>query len=402
MISPARRITEGTPKSFGMYEKALALEAQGVELFHMEFGRPCQQTPELIKQAAIDALGAGHVHYSDLQGELIFREELAKKLNRYNKIPAAADDILVTNGLTHGSYAAIMASVDPGDEVILLEPYYPQHVGKIELAGGTVVRAPLDADNGFALNPDLIRPFITTRTKAIMLINPCNPTGRVYSCEELEGLAAIAIAHDLLVISDEVYEEIIFEGEHISIATLPGMAERTISLFAFTKAYAMDGWRLGYATGPQTLLKAMLKITANDVTHVNPFVQYGGLVALRDGHDAMQAMLADDREKRDVTVAALNAMPGVNCTAPEGTIYVWADISGTNMRSTELATRILEEAHVVVEAGGFYGPSGDHSLRICFGSEPLERVKEAMARMAKVLDSMAERDAQGQLTGEVL
>ncbi|MXO64947.1 pyridoxal phosphate-dependent aminotransferase [Altericroceibacterium endophyticum] len=392
MIAPARRITEGTPKSFGMYEKGLKLEAQGIDLYHMEFGRPCEDTPAMIKQAAVEAMAAGHVHYSDLQGEPSFREALAAKLRNQNGIEASASDILVTNGLTHGSFAAIMATIDPGDEVILLEPYYPQHVGKVELAGGTVVTAPLDQENEFRINPDLIRPQITDRTRAIMLINPCNPTGRVYERDELEGLAKLAIEHDLLVISDEVYEEILYEGEHISIATLPGMAERTISLFAFTKAYAMDGWRLGYATAPKPLLQAMLKITANDVTHINPFVQYGGLAALQDGGAAMKGLLALDKEKRDVTVAALADMPGVECATPQATIYIWADISGTGMSSSDLAVRILEEAHVVVEAGSFYGETGKDYLRICFGSEPLPRIQKAVTAMKAVFtNSAAER-----------
>jgi aspartate aminotransferase len=388
MTRPARRITEGSTKSFGMYEKALRLQAQGIDLIHLEFGRPCHDTPAVIKAAASAALDAGHVHYSDLQGEPAFRAAIAAKLRDHNRIPATADDVLVTNGLTHGSYAAIMATIDPGDEVILLEPYYPQHVGKVELAGGRIVTAPLDAAAGFRIDPALIEPKITPRTRAIILVNPCNPTGRVYGRAELEALAALAIRHDLIVIADEVYEHILFDGAHISIATIDGMADRTISLFAFTKAYAMDGWRLGYAHAPAPLLRAMMKVTANDVTHVNPFVQYGGLAALEQGGAAMRAMVADDAAKRDVVVRALNQMPGVRCAAPEGTIYAWPDIAGTGRTGAALADLILDQAHVVVEAGSFYGPMGGDHLRICFGSEPLPRIEEAMGRIGRLLNTL--------------
>jgi aspartate aminotransferase len=388
MIRPARRITDGTPKSFGMYEKALALEAAGRDLIHLEFGRPCHDTPDVIKRGATDALLAGYVHYSDLRGEPTLRHALAEKLTTFNHLPCNAEDILVTNGLTHASFAAIMATIDPGDEVILLEPYYPQHVGKVELAGGRIVTAPLDAANGFRIDPELIGACITDRTRAIVLVNPCNPTGRVYSRDELEGLAALARRHDLLVISDEVYEHVLFDGAHVSIAALDGMAERTISLFGFTKAYAMDGWRLGYATAPPEILRAMLKVTANDVTHVNPFVQYGGLAALREGQAAMQAMVADDRAKRDIVVGMLNQMPGVRCVAPEATIYAWPDVGGTGLSGEALADMLLHDAGVVVEAGSFYGPAGADHLRICFGSEPIARIEEAMRRMTHLLNAL--------------
>ena len=202
MIRPAQRILSGSKKSFGMYEKALALTNDGADLIHLELGRPCHDTPQLIKDATIRALQDGRVHYSDLRGELPLRQALAAKLRDFNGIAAEPDTVLVTNGLTHASYAAFMAVVDPGDEVILLEPYYPQHVGKVELAGGKVVMAPLDAADNFRIRADLIEERITPRTRAIVLINPANPTGRVYSRQELETLAEIRVCqqrrrHDL-------------------------------------------------------------------------------------------------------------------------------------------------------------------------------------------------------------
>lgn len=379
----ARRIHEGSKKSFGMFEKAMALAADGADLIHLEVGRPSHDTPGHIVEATVAALRAGHHHYSDMRGLSELRAAFAAKLRAENAMDVTADQVLVTNGLTHGSYAAIMATVDPGDEVLLLEPYYPQHIGKIELAGGKVVPAPLDASAGFAIRADLIEAAITPATKAIILINPCNPTGRVFTRAELEALAELAIRHDLLVISDEVYEAITFGPKHISIASLPGMAERTVTLFAYTKAFAMDGWRLGCAVASPDLIAAMMKITMNDVTHVNSFVQYGALEATLNGAASLAAMVAEDRSKRDMVVRALNQMPGVACREPEGTIYAFADIRAVGIPSQLLAERILEEAHVVVEAGSFYGPAGEGFLRICFGSESHERMEEAMKRLAR-------------------
>ncbi|WP_404478188.1 pyridoxal phosphate-dependent aminotransferase [Novosphingobium sp. BL-52-GroH] len=381
----ARRIREGSKKSFGMFEKAMALAAGGADLIHLEVGRPSHDTPGHIVEATVEALRAGHHHYSDMRGLAELRSAFAAKLAAENAMDVTAEQVLVTNGLTHGSYAAIMATVDPGDEVILLEPYYPQHVGKIELAGGKVVMAPLDANADFAIRADLIEAAITPATKAIVLINPCNPTGRVFTRAELEALAELAIRHDLLVISDEVYEAITFGAKHISIASLPGMAERTITLFAYTKAFAMDGWRLGCAIASPELVAAMMKITMNDVTHVNSFIQYGALEATLNGSASLAEMVAEDRAKRDLVVRALNQMPGVVCPEPEGTIYAFADVRAIGMPSQVLAERILEEAHVVVEAGSFYGPAGEGFLRVCFGSESRERIEEAMVRLGTFL-----------------
>jgi aspartate aminotransferase len=388
----ARRITETAPKSFGMFGRAAALAAAGAELIHLEVGKPIHDTPEPIKEAAIAALRAGKVHYSDLMGEPGFRRALADKLRDYNGIDASPDEVLVTNGLTQGSFAAILALVDPGDEVILLEPYYPQHIGKVELAGGKVVTVPLDAEDNFSIRADWLAAAVTERTKMIVLINPCNPTGRVFTREELEGLARVAVEHDLFVLSDEVYEQILFDGNrHTSIAALSGMRERTVSTYAFTKAYAMDGWRLGYAWADAAVMAGLAKIAANEVTHVNTFIQYGGLEAVLNGAAELERMVEDDRAKRDFVVRSLNQMPGVRCPLPEGTIYAFPDISGTGRASQELAGAILDEAHVVVEAGSFYGPAGEGHLRICFGSVSHEQLAEAMARLGRFFNDLADR-----------
>lgn len=385
---PANRITNTSKKSFGMFEKALAIEAAGHDLIHLEFGKPHHDTPQHIKDGAIAALQAGKVHYSDLRGEPALRAALAAKLAADNAIHVGPEGILVTNGLTHAAYLAFMAALDEGDEVILLDPYYPQHINKIELAGGVPVIAPLDRANGFAIRADWIEHKITARTRMIVLVNPSNPTGRVYTRAELEAVAELAIQHDLLVLTDEVYEHVLYDGAHISIASLPGMAERTLSLFAFTKAYAMDGWRLGYIAAQPAMIPAMLKIAMNDVTHVNTFIQYGALAAVTAEQDSRDAMVADDRRKRDFVVQRMNQMPGVTCASPEATIYAFANIEGTGKDSTSIALDLLEKAHVVVEDGSFYGVGGRGHIRICFGSEPMPRIEQAMDRLSTYFNAL--------------
>ena len=383
---PSDRIAHSAPKSFGMYEKSVRLYPQCANMIHLEVGRPDFDTPAHIKQSTKDALDAGRVHYGEFAGETDLREVIAQRMNQVNQIPVTAQEVLVTNGLTHASFAVMLAAIDPGDEVILLEPYYPQVINKIQLAGGVVVTVPLNAAGGFSIDVQALEAAITPRTRMICLVNPNNPTGRVYSRAELEGLARVAIQHDLLVCSDEVYERIVFDGaQHISIASLPGMAERTFSLFAFTKAYAMDGWRMGWVVAAPRFMPALMKITMNDVSHVNTFIQAGGVAALMGDQAPVQAMVDEDRRRRDMVCQQLNAMPGVRCTVPTSTIYAWADIRGTGHTSQALADLLLERVQVVVESGAFYGPAGEGYIRICFGGESYERLHEAMQRMATVI-----------------
>ncbi|OSZ42230.1 aspartate aminotransferase [Alcaligenes faecalis] len=378
----AKRITGTSQKSFGMYEQAARLQGDTSDLIHLEVGRPDADTPVAIKQAAADALMRGEVHYSDLRGVPALREALAAKLRKQNKLDVGPDDVLVTNGLTHASFAAFFAILDEGDEVILLSPHYPQHIGKIELAGAHPVLVPLNKEQGFAIDAQAIEAAITPRTRMVVLVNPANPTGRVYRRSELEALAQLTIKHDLVMVSDEVYEDITYDdAEHISIASLPGMQERTVSMFAFTKSYAMDGWRIGYLAAPAWLMPGLLKITANDVTHVNTFIQAGALEAVVGQQEALRGMIADDDAKRRLMLQRLNAMANVSCAHVEGTIYAFADVRATGVPSQELAERLLNEARVVVEAGSFYGPQGEGFLRLCFGSASYEQIEQAMDRL---------------------
>ena len=378
----SRRITNTSAKSYGMCDKAAAYSTQS-GLIHLELGRPYCDTPQHIKDATVKALQDGEVHYSDMRGNPALREALTRKLASVNALHVAPDQIIVTNGLTQASFIAFMALLNEGDEVIVLDPYYPQHIGKIEMAGGRVVPVPLDAQAGFSIRADWIEPSISARTRAIVLVNPANPTGRVYTRRELEGLAELAIRHDLVVISDEVYECITYDQtRHISIASLPHMADRTISMFAFTKAYAMDGWRLGYAVASNEIVEGMAKVFTSEVTHVNTFIQYGALAAVTGPYAPIQAMIDADQRNRNLMVSRLNRMSNVSCEMPQGSIYAFPNISRTGYPAQHLAERILESVHVVVEAGSFYGAAGEGHLRLCFGSQPYEVIEDAMDRLS--------------------
>lgn len=392
---PAKRIAKSSGKSFGMYEEAAVLTQQGVDVIHLEVGRPSFDTPSHIKEGAKAALDSGLVHYGDFAGNSGFREVIAAKLRDRNGISVQADEVLVTNGLTHAAFVTCMAAIDPGDEVLVLEPAYPQHIGKIELAGGIPVPVPLDPRNGFSIDEQAIRDRISPRTRMLSLVNPCNPTGRVYSLEELSILAGLACEFDLLVMSDEVYEQIVYDGRrHISIATLPGMPDRTITHFAFTKAYAMDGWRLGYLAAPRHYMQALLAVSSTDVAHVNVFVQEGGRAALEGDQQCLLDMLAEDCRRRDLACRRLNAMPGITCPVPEGTIYAFPKVTGMGMTSARLAHGILRETHVAVEAGDFYGRSGEGHLRVCFGSEPYDRLELAMDRLDRFFCQASKSDVR--------
>ena len=380
---PAKRISQSSPKSFGMYDQAAKLMARGEDVIHLEVGRPSFDTPLHIKEATKRALDEGNVHYGEFPGATKLREAICQRLKAYNNLSPAVDEVLVTNGLTHAAFAVFMAAIDPGDEVILLEPYYPQHVNKIELAGGKIVMAPLDAANGYMIDGQAIRDKVTDRTTMIAMVNPANPTGRVFSREELQIVADIAIENDLLVLSDEVYDQIVYdENKHVSIASLPGMWERTFSCFAYTKAFAMDGWRLGYVACHEKFMSALMMITVNDVAHVNVFIQEGAYAALTGPQKCLTEMLAEDDRRRRLVADHLNEIDGIHCPLPQGTIYCFPDISAFGKPSLQVAEEILAATNVVTEAGTFYGPSGEGRLRICFGAEPYERIEEALDRIS--------------------
>ncbi len=273
----AKRMSTQPAQAFSNYEKAIELERSGVDIIKMGVGSPSFDTPANIKEATKRALDLGFVHYDEMAGLKEFRYALEEKLAKVNGIKADPDtQILVTSGLTLGAYAAIMALIDEGDELVNFDPGYTTHDKRVAFAGGKVAYASLKKSEHYLLNKHELEKAINPRTRAILWVDPHNPLGRVFSRSEIEIVAEVAKEHDLVVLSDETYEYFTYDGrKHISIASLPGMAERTVSLFTFTKAYAMDGWRLGYATGPEVIINEMKKVTTAAHTHVNTFIQKG-------------------------------------------------------------------------------------------------------------------------------
>ena len=358
------------------------LMRKGVDIVNLDAGRPSFDTPLHIKEASKAALDQGVVHYGDLQGSLRLREALVKKLKNYNKIDVESNEVLITNGLTQASFSSLMAYLNEGDEVILFEPFYPQHIKKIELLGGKPVPVILKHEDGYKFDPKEVKRKITSKTRIIVLVNPVNPTGRVFSYEEISALADITIKNDLLLITDEVYEYTLYDGhKHISIASLPEMRERTISLYGFTKTYAMDGWRLGYVVAKDEILDNIKKIALQETAHPNVFAQDGAVAATEGPQDCVREMVSEYNRRRELLCKRLNAIPNISCKKPEGAMYAFSDFTAMNKSSNEIADELLKEAKVATNPGILFGPSCEGFLRLCFASTSYERIEEAMNRI---------------------
>jgi len=368
--------------SMNRYGLVRELMRKGVDIVNLDAGRPSFDTPLHIKEASKAALDQGVVHYGDLQGSLRLREALVKKLKNYNKIDVESNEVLITNGLTQASFSSLMAYLNEGDEVILFEPFYPQHIKKIELLGGKPVPVILKHEDGYKFDPKEVKRKITSKTRIIVLVNPVNPTGRVFSYEEISALADITIKNDLLLITDEVYEYTLYDGhKHISIASLPEMRERTISLYGFTKTYAMDGWRLGYVVAKDEILDNIKKIALQETAHPNVFAQDGAVAATEGPQDCVREMVSEYNRRRELLCKRLNAIPNISCKKPEGAMYAFSDFTAMNKSSNEIADELLKEAKVATNPGILFGPSCEGFLRLCFASTSYERIEEAMNRI---------------------
>ena len=382
MIHPANRMKTLAGSSMNRYGLVRELMRKGVDIVNLDAGRPSFDTPLHIKEASKAALDQGVVHYGDLQGSLRLREALVKKLKNYNKIDVESNEVLITNGLTQASFSSLMAYLNEGDEVILFEPFYPQHIKKIELLGGKPVPVILKHEDEYKFDPKEVERKITSKTRIIVLVNPVNPTGRVFSYEEISALADITIKNDLLLITDEVYEYTLYDGhKHISIASLPEMRERTISLYGFTKTYAMDGWRLGYVVAKDEILDNIKKIALQETAHPNVFAQDGAVAATEGPQDCVREMVSEYNRRRELLCKRLNAIPNISCKKPEGAMYAFSDFTAMNKSSNEIADELLKEAKVATNPGILFGPSCEGFLRLCFASTSYERIEEAMNRI---------------------
>jgi len=372
-----------------VFEKARKMEKEGHRVINLGIGRPDFDTPAHIKQAAKEALDAGMVHYSSNYGLPDLREAIAAKLEQDNGLAYdPGSEIVVTVGANEAVLMAMVGTLNAGDEVIIPDPAWLHYFYCARLVEAIPVAVPLREEMEFKLDPDDVARAITPRTRMLVVTTPHNPTGSVLDKEMLQALADIAEKHDLLVLSDEIYEKIIYDGvKHISFATLPGMRERTLVVNGFSKAYAMDGWRLGYVAAPRELIAVLIRVHQYTTVCATTFIQKGALAAYRGPQDCVAEMVAEFVRRRQYLIPALNEIKGISCVRPRGAFYAFPSIKATGKSSAEIADFLLEEAKVALVPGSAFGQYGEGYLRIAY-SNSLENIQEAMQRIKTALGKM--------------
>ncbi|MEM7114932.1 MAG: pyridoxal phosphate-dependent aminotransferase [Chloroflexota bacterium] len=371
-------------------DKAKALQAAGKDIIALAGGDPDFDTPAHITAAAVAALDAGHTHYpAPMVGLVPTLEAIAAKMARDNNIHVDPQtDIIVTPGGKWGLYLALNALLNPGDEVLYLEPVWVSYPPMITLSGGVPVPVSLPSDDNFRITADLLRAKITPQTKVLMLNTPCNPTGRVLTQEEHDAIVEVAIEADLYVISDEIYEKLIFDGRsHRSIASASGMAERTLTLNGLSKAYAMTGWRMGWLVGPTEIMRLATKINSQTVSCASTITMHACTAALNGPQEAVAMMCQSYQERRDFMVKALNEIDGIECRSIEGAFYLFPRFPNSSKNSLELAEALLEKAGVAGTPGIGFGSSGEGHIRFAISTamSDLERAVERLAKIAHEL-----------------
>lgn len=364
-----------------MSNLANELKSQGYDVISFSLGEPDFDTPKHICDAAKASLDRGETHYTPSPGIPELREAIAEKLNRENNIETTKNNIIVTPGAKQAIFEIILSVLNKGDEAVLFNPAWVSYDPAIMLTGAKTVWAATKRDNGFS--PVDVNDYITPKTRLIVVNSPCNPTGSVYDKSTLKEIADIAIDKNIMVLSDEIYEKITYDREHISIGSMDGMQELTITVNGFSKAYAMTGWRLGYVNAPDGIYKPMMKLHSHSVSQATSFVQYAGIAALQGDQSCVTDMVREFRVRRDVLVDGLDKL-GIKCARPDGAFYAFADVSkyGTG---EEVAGLLLNRAYVAATPGGAFGDAGRDFLRISYATSQ-ERIREALERMEKVLE----------------
>jgi aspartate/methionine/tyrosine aminotransferase len=375
--------TLGTETAFEVLAKAKALEKQGKEIVHLEIGEPDFDTPRNIKDAAVKAIGAGYTHYGPSAGLPDFREAIAQYVSKTRGIKAEADEVVVTPGAKPIMFFSILALVNPGDEVLYPNPGFPIYESMINFVDAKPVPIPLPEENDFRLEPEFVKKHITKKTKLIILNYPENPTGGIVTKEDLKVIAdCIADRDDVFVLADEIYSRIIYEGKHESIASLPGMKDKTILLDGFSKTYAMTGWRLGFGVMRKDIAQKVAQLMTNSNSCTCSFTQMAGLEALKGPQTEPEKMVAEFKKRREVIVSGLNGIKGITCKKPHGAFYVFPNIKGTGIDCRKLADHLLYNAGVAVLAGTCFGKYGEDHLRLSFANS-VENIKKALERIAK-------------------
>lgn len=371
-------------------EKATKMQQAGENVIHLEIGRPDFDTPEKIKEAAYESLKAGHVFYTSNYGIPALRKEIAKWETEHHGVQYDADEVLVTVGVGEATYASMAAFLEDGDEVLVPNPVWLNYIHVPSSLGAVPVTYNLKEENNYQIDMEELASKITDKTKIIVIVNPSNPTGGVLSRETLEKLSQLAIKNDLLVVADEIYSQLVYDDtKHVSIASLPGMKERTITLGGFSKAYSMTGWRLGYMCAPRGIIAACVRVHQYTITCASSFVQEAAVTALRDCADDVEAMRQEYQRRKDYAVKALNEINGISCNDPQGAFYIFVNVKSLGMSSMEVAEYFLEEAKVAMVPGSAFGSEGEGYLRLSYAcsyedlQEAIRRIKDAVEKLKK-------------------
>ncbi len=378
----------GTETAFGVLAKAQALEAKGMDVVHLEIGEPDFDTPQNIRDAAAQAINSGYTHYCNSQGILPLRVEIAKELSRTRGVTVDSERVVVAPGAKPIVFYSIIALLEEGDEAICPDPSYPIYESIINFTGAETVPIQLKEELDFRFDIDELRAKITPRTKLIVLNSPHNPTGGVLQKEDVFAIADIARQNDITVLSDEVYEYIVYEHEPFSIASLPDMLDRTILLSGFSKTYAMTGWRLGYAALPPKLVEPVVRLIVNSVSCTAPFTQYAGIEALTGPQDSVPKMVNEFKKRRDLIVSGLNRIPGISCVLPKGAFYVFPNVKGVGVDCNKLADYLLNNAGVACLPGTHFGRYGDGYLRFSYATS-LDKINIALERIEKTVKELS-------------
>ncbi|MBW4503482.1 MAG: pyridoxal phosphate-dependent aminotransferase [Scytonema hyalinum WJT4-NPBG1] len=384
----AGRVSQVTPSiTLAIAAKAKAMKAEGIDVCSFSTGEPDFDSPAHIKAAAQKALEEGKTKYGPASGEPKLREAIARKLKTDNGLDYKAENVIVTNGGKHSLFNLMLALIEAGDEVIIPAPYWLSYPDMVTLAGGVSVIVPTDASTGYKITPEQLRKSITPKTKLFILNSPSNPTGMVYTPEEIQAIAQIIVETDILVVSDEIYEKILYDGvKQVSIGSLGSdIFARTVISNGFAKAYSMTGWRIGYLAGPVDLIKATINIQSHSTSNVCTFAQYGAIAALEGSQDCVEEMRQAFAKRREVMFERLNAIPGLSCPKPDGAFYLFPDISKTGLKSLDFCNALLEKEQVAVIPGIAFG--ADDNIRLSYATD-LATIEKGMDRLEKFVKSV--------------
>ncbi|MGK7936560.1 MAG: pyridoxal phosphate-dependent aminotransferase [Xenococcaceae cyanobacterium] len=382
----AGRVSQVSPSlTLAIAAKAKAMQAEGIDVCSFSAGEPDFPTPEHICAAAKKALDEGKTKYGPAAGEPQLRKAIAKKLQVHNNLDYQSENIIVTNGGKYSLYNFIQAFIETGDEVIIPAPYWLSYPEMVKLADGKPVIVNTLVENNYRITPEQLKQAITPQTKLFILNSPSNPTGTVYTPEEIRTLAQIVIDRDLWVVSDEIYENILYDGvKHLSIgAVSPEIFERTVTCNGFAKSYSMTGWRIGYAAAPVDIIKAMTKIQGHSTSNVCTFAQYGAVAALESSQACVQEMLTAFAQRREVIYQGIQAIPKLNCPKPDGAFYVFVDISATGLNSLEFCDRLLESQQVAAIPGIAFG--ADNCIRLSYATD-MHTIEKGLERLDKFVN----------------